>query len=87
MIARITVDLINGCPITLAASDLETREDFTTETEILVTRADARRMAALREDVDEAVTVVDLLTDRPMRVCRLDSASYLATDHPGLHSP
>ena len=44
-------------------------------------------MAALREDVDEAVAVVDLRTNRPLRVCRLDSASYLATDHPGLHRP
>jgi len=87
VIARITVDLINGCPITLAASDLETREDLTTQTEILIARADERRMAALREDVDEEVTVVDLRTDRPIRVCRLDSASYLATDHPGLHRP
>ncbi len=48
MIARITVEKINGCPITLAASDLETREDLTSDTEILVTHPDARRMAALR---------------------------------------
>jgi hypothetical protein len=33
VIARVTVDLISGCPVQLAASDLgERREDFTTET-------------------------------------------------------
>ena len=31
-----TVEMVNGCPITLAASDLETREDLTTPTVIVV---------------------------------------------------
>jgi hypothetical protein len=86
-LARITVELINGCPITLAASDLETREDLTTSTEIVVSRTDKRRMARLRADVDEAVTVVDLLTDRPIRVCRLDAASTWRPITPGCIAP
>ena len=62
----------------------ERPQEFTPETTIVVTFADERRMLALRADIDEAITVTDLLTERPMRVCRVDSGSYLATTHPAL---